>query len=227
MFENKSKNQEELKKEEFNRIKSQSFITTEELLIKDENGDYLGGNSDLLDRLLVYANQDQLKEILKYIHAIGSTEAKIEDIEVAAYYARLRYQTHREMDLARQNRNITALSKTDFEEKAGILIEQIEPQVRRAVISLNAKGYKTKGSGFYGHGSQQIYLNRGQVDQAFDSYRPSNELVKWLNTKNIQLEVEPGSITYATKNRLTLAELEEVWNMVVDDIPSVKNEQGL
>lgn len=222
MFENKSKDQEELKKEKFNKIKNQSFITTEELLIKDEDGDYLGGDSDLLDRLLVYANPDQLKEILKYIHAIGSIEVKIEDIEVAAYYARLRHQTHQEMSSARQNRNIIALPKTDFEEKAGILIEQIEPQVRHAVISLNAKGYKTKGSGFYGHGSQQIYLNRGQSDQDFNSYHPSNKLVEWLNTKNIQLEVKPDSITYTTKNRLTLAELEEIWNVIIDDIPPLQ-----
>lgn len=223
MFEKKSKTQEELKKEEFNRIRNQSFIRAEELLIKDEGGNYLGGDSDLIERLLVHGSKDQLNDILKYIHAIGRTDVKIEDIDFAVYYAKLRDKTHQEMDMARHARDLTALPKSDFEKESGVLLEQIEPQVRQAVINLNAKGYKTKGSGFYGHGSQEIYLNRGEADHAFTSYHPSKELVQRLEAKNIQLEVKPDSITYSTKERLNLAELEEIWNMIIEDVPPIEN----
>lgn len=38
-----------------------------------------------------------------------------------------------------------------LEEKLGIFVEQLEPQVRNAVIEINRKGYQTNSSGFYGH----------------------------------------------------------------------------
>lgn len=227
MFNYESKTPEKSKQEEFNRIKNQSFIASQDLLLKDDDGDYLGGDSDLINRLLVHGDKEQLQELLKYLHTIGHTEVVMSDIEFEAYYAKMRSNVHEDMDWSRRNRDLNLEPKTDFEEKAGILMEEIEPQVRQAVINLNDKGYKTQGSGFFGHASQQIYLSRdsktGWVDDAFSDYHPSVELIKWLEDKNIKLEVEPDSITYTAKQKLNLAELEDIWNKIVDDVPLAKN----
>lgn len=226
MFNYESKTPEKSKQEDFNRIKNQSFITCKELLLKDNDGDLLGSDSDLINRLLVHGDKEQLQELLKYLHSTDHSEITMEDIEFEAYYARMRNNVHEEMDWSRRTRDLALEPKTDFEEKAGILIEEIEPQVRQAVISLNDKGYKTRGSGFFGGASQQIYLSRdsktGQTDEAFSNYHPSSELIKWLKEKNIELEVEPDSITYNTKKKLNSAELEEIWNKITDDVPASK-----
>lgn len=227
MLNYESKTPEKSKQEEFNRIKNQSFLSAEDLLLKDDDGDYLGGNADLIDRLLVHGDHEQLQELLKYLHATNHVEVTIADVEFEAYYARMRNNVHEEMDWSRRTRDLASMPKSDFEEKAGILLEEIEPQVRQAVTNLNDKGYKTKGSGFYGNTSQQIYLSRdsktGQADNAFSNYHPSDELAKWLETKNIELEVESDSITYTTKEKLNLAELEEIWNKIADDVPLNQN----
>jgi len=226
MLNYESKTPEKSKQEEFNRVKNQSFLTAENLLLKDDDGDYLGGDADLIDQLLTYGDKAQLQELLKYLHATNHTEVVIADIEFEAYYARMRNEVHEEMDLSRRTRDLASVPKSDFEEKAGILIEEIEPQVRQAVINLNDKGYKTQGSGFYGHTSQQIYLSRdsdtGKIDDAFSNYYPSDELLEWLEAKNIELEVKPDSITYNIKEKLNLAELEEIWNKITNDVPLSK-----
>lgn len=227
MFKYESKTPEKSKQEEFNHIKNQSFLTAENLLLKDEDGDFLGSNSDLIDRLMVHGDKEQLQELLKYLHATNHVEVTIEDVEFEAYYARMRNNIHEEMDWSRRTRDLNSSPKSDFEMKSGVLMEEIEPQVRQAVINLNDKGYKTRGSGFFGHASQQIYLSRnsktGQTDGAFSNYHPSNELIKWLNAKNIELEIESDSITYTTKEKFGLTELEEIWNKIADDVPLNKN----
>lgn len=205
------------------RIRQQSFITAEELLLRDDDGDCLGANEDLMDRLLASDDQAQLKEILKYLREIGCSESDIERVELESYYAKLRRETNLEMDKMLKARDFDKSPKSEFEEMAGVLMEEIEPQVRKAVLDLNAKGYKTLGSGFYGNSSQQIYLSRGsdttEMDQSFADYCPSEELKEWLREKNVELEVEPDSITYTSKDRLDLVEMENIWNRIVADVP--------
>jgi len=109
----------------------------------------------------------------------------MEKISAQNQQEHLRQSVHQEMDEALQDRlsNID-LSITGDELRLGAFMEELEPQVRNALIVLNKKGYKTHSSGFYGSESGQGDL------QAIDmegNYSLDEEIVKKLNDMGVRV----------------------------------------
>lgn len=73
----------------------------------------------------------------------------IEQEELDAF-TQLRVDTHAEMEAELQARLRSNPHPTAVEFTMGAFVEELEPQVRGAVIELRRKGYATHSSGFYG-----------------------------------------------------------------------------
>jgi hypothetical protein len=63
-------------------------------------------------------------------------------------FEQLRRQVHRKQEEDLEQRKARGLRLTELEEQLGVPLEEIEPQVRAAVIVFNARGYPTEDSGF-------------------------------------------------------------------------------
>jgi hypothetical protein len=72
-------------------------------------------------------------------------------------FARLREKMQWEMTLQLQERIQNNPQRTPEEESLGVYLEQLEPQVRDAVLEFNRKGYRTISSGFSGGFSYRKY----------------------------------------------------------------------
>jgi hypothetical protein len=103
-------------------------------------------------------------------------------------FSSLRYDTHRKMISEVEARKNLKPEKTKEETEIGIFIEEIEPQVRDAVLELNRKGYETRSSGFNGEKSDY---------QAIGGYFTlDDETVKELKKINVGIAVHKGWHNY-------------------------------
>jgi hypothetical protein len=107
---------------------------------------------------------------------------------------------------------------TDIELRLGCYCEQLEPQVREAIIGMNELGYETTMSGFRG-------LSGANVQEIQGFFRIDEEVVSKL--KLIGVQVSEGE-TYS-KNKITIIEfhsenpdLDEIkskWSEIIDLLP--------
>ncbi|HVZ58432.1 MAG TPA: hypothetical protein VG935_01635 [Patescibacteria group bacterium] len=97
---------------------------------------------------------------------------------------RLREQVHTQEREALMQRLRTDPEKTEEEQRLGVYLEEIEPQVRGAVRELNRKGFPTYSSGFWGHESEY---------QAIEGdFRLDEATVEILRGKGVEVTVEPS-----------------------------------
>ena len=106
---------------------------------------------------------------------------------------------------------------TQQELEMGAYVENIEPQVRGAVTALRAKGYNSILSGFSGLNSQEIRL----ADNGFADVQLDNDMVEKLNSRGIEVRLEPDEISFICNNELTVDELEKIWEVIEDTIPDL------
>ena len=91
-------------------------------------------NEDYIMAKLVERNQEELKKI-KSIHNLSD-----EQVELFCDFAGLRHKTLAEMKLKLVERQAINPKASQSELDLGAYIEQIEPQVREAVMQLRQKG---------------------------------------------------------------------------------------
>lgn len=133
--------------------------------------------------------------------------------------ASFRKRVLQQQKLAVQERLTSNPEFTAFEQQLGMYIEEIEPQVQSAVMSLYAKGYTTFSSGFYDLDP------RYQTIEGMFSLEP--ETITSLQSLNV--EVLEGYVTDTSTPPITIlqfvpdvANLEEIsskWTDIVDQIP--------
>lgn len=180
-------------------------------------------NDEVIQRILIEGTTDE-QEKLRVFHKISP-----ENFGLLRHSARLRHQVVTECEAAGAKRKVANPAFTDIERQldkdskfkdanSGVYLEYIEPQVRSAVVALSQKGYSTFESGFYGDNRQRIGFNGEQLAD----YQPSPELQDWLRQKDVNISVTPSNIDFTCKEKLTLAELKEVWNRIIADIPPAK-----
>ncbi|MBT5338334.1 hypothetical protein HN858_03210 [Candidatus Falkowbacteria bacterium] len=174
-------------------------------------------------RRIVLEGTDEERENLRQFHKISP-----ERFELFLHYERLRHQTVQQCFEEAEKRKQTNPEFTDIEKQIadnktpnqieGVYLEYIEPQVRQAVITLSNKGYISFESGFGGDNRQIIGFNSEQLS----NYKPSDELITWLESKKAEIKIEPNSITFSSDEKLTLDELKEIWDRIVADVPERK-----
>ena len=121
----------------------------------------------------------------------------------------LRRRVHAEMQVEIDNRISTNSFPIDEEIALGSFIEEIEPQVRVAVLLFNRRGYATNCSGFFHtHNDQTIYDYMNLVPDE----------VEVLETKGVMVKVEQNgycSVSFVP-DQADLLRLTKRWNEIAE-----------
>lgn len=173
---------------------------------KDAQGDVAGFNEDLVSKILTKGDAAELAKLMIFWRENGRTVNK-KKIEVFSYYQKLRQRVHKDRQTALIKRKEEALDKTEEEQSLGCYLEEIEPQVRQAVLNLNHKGIKTQGSGFAVENAQRIYC----ADDQFQKLNFPDSILAELKRQGVVLKVDPRSITILLDRKLSLVEIEAIW----------------
>ncbi|OGG03540.1 hypothetical protein A2W14_03065 [Candidatus Gottesmanbacteria bacterium RBG_16_37_8] len=106
------------------------------------------------------------------------------------------------------------------ESKLGIFIEELEPQVRQAVLKMNKKGYSTDLSGFVKNSCDQMIEGDFQLPE---------KIVKKLNNLGIKVESNPSGYTRLqfSPQYADIKKINKQWNKIVSLLPSKNKNAGL
>lgn len=176
---------------------------------RDAQGDMAGCNEDLISRILAKGDAAELADLRVFWRENDRTISE-EEMEVFSYYQKLRQQVHKDRQAALIKRKAEAIEKAEEEQALGCYLEEIEPQVRQAVLNLNHKGFKTQGSGFGPENTQKIYCSD---EQFFNISFPGNFLQK-LKKQGVDLRADSKSITLLLNRKLSLDEIWAVWQEI-------------
>jgi hypothetical protein len=100
---------------------------------------------------------------------------------------------------------------TDEEWNMGAYKEEIEPQVRDAVMVLRQKGYNTGSSGFWGH---------DHVDQVMDIATPIDDNSKARLAEH-DIKVTETGIRFTPENPSNLESVKKTWDLIADILPDL------
>jgi len=143
-------------------------------------------------------------------------------MDLFSHYIKLRKKTVEACWASVEAREVENPQATEVEVSMGAYVENIEPQVRGAVLSLREKGYATYESGFYGENVQLISF---EEDQVVD-YSPSDVLRDFLEEQGVVISVEPNSVGLSFDKKLSLQEIKGVWEKVSGDLPDLGQPVG-
>jgi hypothetical protein len=127
----------------------------------------------------------------------------IKDRSQHGQFARLREKVQWEMALQLRERTQKNPQYTPEEESLGVYLEQLEPQVREAVLEFNRKGYSTGYSGFSGGKRSGRY--DVQFQEIAGGFFIDDETKQKLVQKGVAVTTEP-SWTYEMDKKLGLAD---------------------
>lgn len=109
----------------------------------------------------------------------------------------------------RQKRN----PKPDkIESRLGLFVEELEPQVRQAVLEMNKKGYSTDASGFMNN----------PVDQMIDGdFNLEEKSIDKLKTIGVTVETNPSGYTRLqfSPKEADIKKIKKQWNKIVSLLP--------
>lgn len=150
--------------------------------------------------------------------------------ETLAHNFLMRQETFRERGDAIRVRLESKPLADEQELQMGVYREQLEPQVRNAVVELMRKGYLLFESGFYEltNGSQYIGIEK-KADLKLEA-PPS--LIAWIEEKGISINIIQKEtimqmvLTPKLGNLLDIKDWKIIWDMVAQELPVVKKPQG-
>ncbi|MDE2001004.1 MAG: hypothetical protein KGI60_00365 [Patescibacteria group bacterium] len=161
--------------------------------------------------------QNHLPEELERLRILsGCTK---EQIELYSQYAMLRKSTLAEMSKALEKRRQENPVKTPAEQKLGVLMEMIEPEVRDAIVKIQDKGYKTYESGFDPGAGQMI----GFMEKYFQHPADFENLKNKLREQDINLIIEPDHLRIRFKRMYSIDEIKQVWDKIVNALPDLRD----
>ena len=113
-----------------------------------------------------------------------SKEKSQEENALEESLTKLKWQVHAEQRADVLNRIRTHQKLTEEEERLGVRMEDLEPQVRDAVLVFNKKGYSTYSSGFWGRNSEYQTIE--------GDYKLDQDTQKKLEEMGIEVTVKPS-----------------------------------
>lgn len=171
-----------------------------------------GRSEDEIVKALESGSDEELNAIA---HEFNLPAAQV---DLFRHYAQLRKNTHSSMKRELDQRIAQEPRGTQEEKGLGLYREMIEPQVRQALFRLREKGYNTQQSGFGGpEGEQMIELS----DDGFKDVRFTDAFMGRLSARGTTIDVTPKQITLKFAEKLPIEKLEEIWNIVEAEIPSI------
>lgn len=153
---------------------------------------------------------------------------------VSSEFAKLRRAIHQQQAKELEQRKRDNPQKSKEETMLGVYVEELEPQVRAAVIELNRKGYPTYSSGFSGKKSDlqtiegdykldeatRNELGKMEVDaQVSESWKYKIERHQGIDRSDLP---EDAKYTTTIQFRPTTANLQAItdtWNVIANKFP--------
>ncbi len=179
-----------------------------------------------------YHNLDYIKETLQ-----GSNEEEFEKIkkvqgwsdEQASLYSRFAKLRKKVIDRGKEelkDREKNGESPSKEELSMGAFKEDIETQVRDAVISLRRRGYNTFESGFYDFNAQVISFNDNIFDdeknlESFKKRATDSGLYDFLFENKIKLDISPNSIYLEFNEYKDTRFIKNLWKKINNCLPDL------
>lgn len=153
---------------------------------------------------------------------------------VSSELALLRRTVHQQQTTELERRKRENPQKSKEEMTLGVYVEELEPQVRSAVLELNRKGYPTYSSGFYGKRSDlqviegDYKLNDATINEVQKIGAEATVVPSWKykieRHKGITRDDLPEDAKYTTtiQFRPTTADLNVItnkWNEIANKFP--------
>lgn len=135
-------------------------------------------------------------------------------------FHRLRDETHEEIRQELEERKRTHPTHTPIEADLDAYIEELEPQVRDAVVTFNRKGYLTWSSGFVGvHSDLQYIIGYFTLD---------NETIERLAAIEVDVEDKgnrdgrPCTAVYFHPEEPDLDQMKAKWDVIAEMLPELR-----
>lgn len=129
--------------------------------------------------------------------------------------SQLRQRVHREMRINLNHRIAQNPFPSHEELVLGVFLEEIEPQVREAVLSFNRKGYKTIMSGFFSNGRIRQQINGPFVlDEATITELHASGVIVLCSTQE-----RNHTFVEFYPERADLDEIRDRWDQIVRILP--------
>ncbi|OIO14292.1 hypothetical protein COY59_05940 [Candidatus Gottesmanbacteria bacterium CG_4_10_14_0_8_um_filter_37_24] len=133
-------------------------------------------------------------------------------------FERLKFNTLRKVSIETKRRQKENSHPNKIESILGLFIEEIEPQVRQAVIEMNKKGYATDKSGFMDNSCDQMIEGDFQLD---------NTTIRALEAIGVQVDTNPSGYTRLQFSPLEadIAKIKRKWHKIISLLPN-KNQMA-
>lgn len=127
-------------------------------------------------------------------------------------FEKLRFSTQRKTDDDAKRRKSKKPHPDKIELMLGYFLEELEPQVRQAILILNKKGYSTDASGFMDNPSDQMIEGDFQLDE---------KTIKELQTIGVKVETNPSGYTRVqfTSLEADLSKIKKKWQKIASLLP--------
>lgn len=168
-------------------------------------------NLEVVTKILESGTPEEMEELSEF-HNLSK-----EKMDLMRYYARLRRKTLDEMHKAQDKRKRENPVASEEELSLGGYVENIEPQVRDALLRLRKKGYKTVTCGFDDFGSQSIRLESNQLE----NFVFPQEVASKLSQMQVEIEIKPNAIIFNHKSKIGIDDVKEVWDEIEKVIPDL------
>lgn len=130
-------------------------------------------------------------------------------------FDRLRYSTQVKIENDVRGRKIKNPNPNKLESSLGFFVEELEPQVRNAVLEMNKKGYSTDVSGFMDNSQYQMVEGDFQLEE---------KTITSLQTFGATVETNPSGYTKIQfkASDANLPKIKKQWDKIVSLLPGKK-----
>lgn len=128
-------------------------------------------------------------------------------------FERLKYKTQRKIEIDIKRRGVNNPHPNKIESMLGLFIEELEPQVRQAILKLNKKGYSTDVSGFMDNSYGQMIDGDFQLDE---------KTITSLQAIGVLVETNPSGYTRIqfSPQEADISKIKRKWNKIVSLLPN-------
>lgn len=133
-------------------------------------------------------------------------------------FEKLKYNTQRKVETDIKRRKVKNPHPNKLESMLGLFVEELEPQVRQAVLILNKKGYSTDVSGFMDNSCDQMIEGDFQLD---------GKIINSLQAIGVQVETNPSGYTRLqfSPEEADIQKIKRKWDKIVSLLPD-KNQRA-
>jgi len=127
-------------------------------------------------------------------------------------FERLKYNTQRKVDIETRRRQKKNSHPNKIELILGLFLEEIEPQVRQAIVAMNKKGYSTDKSGFMDNPCCQMIE---------DDFLLEEKTISKLGEIDVTVETNPSGYTRIqfSPEEADISKIKKKWNKIASLLP--------